>query len=170
VGDYRELGVSPERVYPQSFDLEEIRFWRRYASDYAKNAIWLDGRYKERGFDPAHPERLEPTMEELATEGLRYLSPLLWVLLALDGEERRIVPSAYVRAALKAGLELIPWTLERSGPLSLGGGWYYQSIGAAIRSDGDVYRVLDVLVGEIGVYTVFSDWPATVAFFDRCGQ
>ncbi len=169
VDDYRELGVPPERVYLQSFDLETIRFWRRYAPDYAANAVWLDGRYKQRNFDPAHPERLKPTMEELAAEGLRYLSPPLWVLLALD-EGGRIVPSAYARAARKAGLELVPWTLERSGPLSSGGGWYYQSVGAAIRSDGDVYRVLDVLVNEIGVYAVFSDWPATVVFFDRCGR
>ncbi|WP_456446215.1 glycerophosphodiester phosphodiesterase family protein [Oceanithermus sp.] len=169
VDDYREAGVPPERVYLQSFDLATIRFWRRYAPDYARNAVWLDGRYKERGFDPAHPERLVPTMEELAAEGLRYLSPPLWVLLALD-DGGQIVPSAYARAARKAGLELIPWTLERSGPLSSGGGWYYQSVRPAIRTDGDVYRVLDVLVGEVGIYAVFSDWPATVAFFDACGR
>jgi glycerophosphoryl diester phosphodiesterase len=169
VDDYREAGVPPERVYLQSFDLEDIRFWRRYAPEYARNAVWLDGRYKERGFDPARPERLRPSMAELAAEGLHYLSPPLWVLLALDGEGR-IVPSAYARAARAAGLELIPWTLERSGPLADGGGWYYQSVAAAIHSDGDVYRVLDVLVNEIGVRAVFSDWPATVAFFAACGR
>jgi len=168
VDDYRDLGVPPERVYLQSFDLEDIRFWRRYAPDYAKNAVWLDGRYKQPGFDPAHPERLEPTMEELAAEGLRYLSPPLWVLLALD-DGGEIVPSAYARAAREAGLELIPWTLERSGPLTGGGGWYYQTISPAISSNGDVYRVLDVLVNRIGVFAIFSDWPATVVFFDACG-
>ncbi|ADR37434.1 glycerophosphoryl diester phosphodiesterase [Oceanithermus profundus DSM 14977] len=169
VDDYRELGVPPERVFLQSFDLADIRYWRRYAPAYARNAVWLDGRYKERGFDPAHPERLEPTMEELAKEGLRYLSPPLWVLLTLDAGGG-IVPSAYARAAREAGLELVPWTLERSGPLASGGGWYYQSVRPAIRSDGDVYRVLDVLVNEIGVRAIFSDWPATVAFFDACGR
>jgi glycerophosphoryl diester phosphodiesterase len=30
--------------------------------------------------------------------------------------------------------------------------------------------VLDVLVNEVGVYAIFSDWPATVAFFDACGR
>uniref|UniRef100_UPI00257BF8BE hypothetical protein n=1 Tax=Oceanithermus sp. TaxID=2268145 RepID=UPI00257BF8BE len=169
VDDYRELGVPPERVYLQSFDLEDLRYWRRYASEYAKNAVWLDGRYKERGFDPAHPERLKPSMAALAAEGLRFLSPPLWVLLALD-DDGRIVPSAYASAARGAGLELIPWTLERSGPLTGGGGWYYRSVRPAIRSDGDVYRVLDVLVNQIGVYAIFSDWPATVTFFDACGR
>ena len=169
VDDYRELGVPPERVYLQSFDLEDLRYWRRYAPEYAKNAVWLDGRYKERGFDPAHPERLKPSMAALAAEGLRFLSPPLWVLLALD-DDGRIVPSAYAGAARAAGLELIPWTLERSGPLTGGGGWYYRSVRPAIRSDGDVYRVLDVLVNQIGVYAIFSDWPATVTFFDACGR
>ncbi|WP_287409921.1 glycerophosphodiester phosphodiesterase family protein [Oceanithermus sp.] len=169
VDDYRELGVPPERVYLQSFDLEDLRYWRRYAPEYAKNAVWLDGRYKERGFDPAHPERLKPSMAALAAEGLRFLSPPLWVLLALD-DDGRIVPSAYASAARAAGLELIPWTLERSGPLTGGGGWYYRSVRPAIRSDGDVYRVLDVLVNQIGVYAIFSDWPATVTFFDACGR
>lgn len=73
-------------------------------------------------------------------------------------------------AARKVGLELIPWTLERSGPLAAGGGWYYQSVARAIHTDGDVYRVLDVLINEIGVHAVFSDWPATVTFFDACGR
>jgi len=169
IDDYRDLGVPPQRVRPQSFDLDDIRFWRHYAPDYAKNAIWLDGRYKQPGFDPAHPERLRPTMEELADEGLGYLSPPLWVLLTID-ENGQIAPSAYARAARKAGLELIPWTLERSGPLSSGGGWYYQTVKSAIHADGDVYRVLEVLVNQIGVFAVFSDWPATVAFFDACGS
>jgi len=169
IDDYRDLGVPPQRVRPQSFDLGDIRFWRRYAPDYAKNAIWLDGRYKQPGFDPARPERLRPTMKELVDEGLGYLSPPLWVLLTLD-ENGQIAPSAYARAAREAGLELIPWTLERSGPLSSGGGWYYQTVGSAINSDGDVYRALDVLVNQIGVFAVFSDWPATVAFFDACGR
>ncbi len=169
VDDYRELGVPPERVYLQSFDLADIRYWRRYAPAYARNAVWLDGRYKKRGFDPARPERLRPTMKELVDEGLGYLSPPLWVLLALD-DSGHIVPSAYARAAREAGLELIPWTLERSGPLVGGGGWYYQSVGSAINSDGDVYRILDVLVNQIGVFAVFSDWPATVVFYDACGR
>ena len=169
VDEYRAAGVPPKRVYLQSFDLDDIRFWRSYAPDYAANAVWLDGRYKRPGFDPAHPERLRPTMDELAAEGLRFLSPPLWVLLTLD-ENGRVAPSAYARAARKAGLELIPWTLERSGPLASGGGWYYQSVKGAIHSDGDVYRVLDVLVNQIGVYAIFSDWPATVAFFDACGR
>ncbi len=169
VDEYRAAGVPPKRVYLQSFDLDDIRFWRSYAPDYTANAVWLDGRYKRPGFDPAHPERLRPTMDELAAEGLRFLSPPLWVLLTLD-ENGRVAPSAYARAAREAGLELIPWTLERSGPLASGGGWYYQSVRGAIHSDGDVYRVLDVLVNQIGVYAIFSDWPATVAFFDACGR
>ena len=167
VDDYREAGIAPERVYLQSFDLDDIRFWRSYAPGYAKNAVWLDGRYEQPGFDPAHPERLRPTMEELAEEGLGYLSPPLWVLLARD-DSGAIVPSAYARAARAAGLELIPWTLERSGPPATS--WYYRTVASSLRSEGDVFRVLDVLVNQVGVYAIFSDWPATVVFFDACGR
>ncbi|WVM93321.1 hypothetical protein ULG90_04825 [Halopseudomonas pachastrellae] len=35
---------------------------------------------------------------------------------------------------------MIAWSLERSGPLANGGGWYYQSITEAINNDGDMYE------------------------------
>jgi hypothetical protein len=34
-------------------------------------------------------------------------------------EQSRIVPSVYAERAKEAGLELIAWTLERSGPMEL---------------------------------------------------
>ena len=56
-----------------------------------------------------------------------------------------------------AGLDLIAWTVERSGPLANGGGWYYQTVSDAINNDGDVMNVIDVLAREVGVIGVFSD-------------
>ena len=40
--------------------------------------------------------------------------------------ENHIVPSTYAMAAKNAGLDIITWTLERSGLLKDHGGWYYQ--------------------------------------------
>jgi glycerophosphoryl diester phosphodiesterase len=60
------------------------------------------------------------------------------------------------------------WTLERSGSLKHGGGWYYQSVTELIRREGDVYDVLDVLARDVGVRGVFSDWPATVTLYANC--
>ena len=42
---------------------------------------------------------------------------------AADARERQDRPSAYAKAKA-AGLRIITWSLERSGPLSLGGGYY----------------------------------------------
>ena len=105
-------------------------------------------------------------MAELKARGVTTIAPPLWVLLTLDGD--RIVPSPYAAEARAAGLGILTWTLERSGPLDGGGGWYYQSIAPAITSDAAVYQVLDVLAREVGVAGVFSDWPATVTYYANC--
>jgi glycerophosphoryl diester phosphodiesterase len=89
------------------------------------------------------------------------------MLVTLD-ESGAMVPSAYAKAAKDAGLDIITWTLERSGPLDAGGGWYYQSIGDAIERDGDMLELLDVLAKEVGIRGIFSDWPATVTYYANC--
>jgi glycerophosphoryl diester phosphodiesterase len=60
------------------------------------------------------------------------------------------------------------WTLERSGLLKGGGGWYYQTMKNAINNDGDMLVALDVLAQDVGILGVFSDWPATVTFYANC--
>ena len=60
------------------------------------------------------------------------------------------------------------WTLERSGFLETGGGWYYQTVQSAIDNDGDVMTMLDVLAQDVGVLGVFSDWPATTTYYANC--
>ncbi|NBD29608.1 MAG: hypothetical protein GVY31_06165 [Alphaproteobacteria bacterium] len=79
-----------------------------------------------------------------------------------------IVPSALAEKAKAADLGLITWTLERSGPLGAGGGWYYQSVSDAISRDGDYFKVLDALAQDVGVIGVFSDWPATTTYYANC--
>ncbi len=80
----------------------------------------------------------------------------------------KIVPSTYARQARQAGIDLITWTLERSGPLTGGGGWYYQTVKEVISNDGDMMQVLDVLAQQVGVIGVFSDWPATTTYYANC--
>jgi glycerophosphoryl diester phosphodiesterase len=80
------------------------------------------------------------------------------------------VPSAYAGTAKAAGLDIITWTLERSGRLSdgTGGGFYYQSTASIIDNDGDAMTMLDVLGRDVGVLGVFSDWPGTVTYYANC--
>ena len=88
-------------------------------------------------------------------------------LLQLDSNNE-IVPSEYARQAKNAGLNIITWSFERSGPLQNGGGWYYQTVNPVINNDGDMMQVLHVLAQDVGVIGVFSDWPASVSHYANC--
>jgi glycerophosphoryl diester phosphodiesterase len=167
IDEYKAAGIPPGDVYPQSFDLADVRYWIAREPDFGKQAVYLDGRYRNPAFNHASPATWTPDMDQLAAEGVNIIAPPLWMLLALDGDNR-IVPSVYARAAKAAGLDIITWTLERSGPLATGGGWYYKTVKGAIDNDGDMMTVLDVLARDVGVIGVFSDWPATVTYYANC--
>jgi glycerophosphoryl diester phosphodiesterase len=168
IDDYKQAGIPADQVHPQSFQLRDILYWLKAEPDFGRQAFYLDGRDEaDKGFDPGRPETWKPSMAELAGQGVKILAPPLWMLVTL-APDGTIVPSAYAREARRAGLDLITWSLERSGPLSQGGGYYYQSIRAAIDRDGDMLTLLDVLHREVGVRGVFSDWPATTTFYANC--
>ena len=100
--------------------------------------------------------------------GINIVAPPIFALLAADGSGN-IVPSAYARNARAAGLDMIAWTLERSGVLADGdNGFYYQSFDSAIDREGDMMEVVDVLARDVGVRGIFSDWPATVTYYANC--
>ncbi len=166
IDEYRELGISPRDVHPQSFHLDDIEYWLSREPGFGSQAIFLDGRFRDKSFDHRTPDSWAPGMAELKRRGLGIIAPPLWMLVTV--ENGRIVPSEYARAARRAGLDIITWTLERSGPLNNGGGWYYQTISELIDNDGAVFELLDVLVREVGVRGVFSDWPATVTYYAGC--
>ena len=167
INDYKEAGISPKDVFPQSFNLNDVIYWVQNEPEFGKQAIYLDGRYEQKGFNAAEPEMLKPTMQELYGKGVRYIAPPIWVLLT-TGSRGEVIPSAYAKAAKDAGLTIITWSLERDGPMNKGGGWYHQSIKSAVNSDGQIYEVLDVLAQQVGVKGVFSDWPATVTYYANC--
>ncbi|MFC3033047.1 glycerophosphodiester phosphodiesterase family protein [Pseudoalteromonas fenneropenaei] len=184
IDEYRSAGIDPAEVWPQSFNLKDILYWQKIAPDFAKQAIYLEDRDEpqhnslERQVEALtllhHPEQLTPTMAELAGLGVKIIAPPLWALVTVENQQ--LVPSAYAKAARAAGLDIIAWSLERSGPLRQGGGWYYQSINGQLegqnqlRTEGDVLTLLDVLAKDIGVIGVFSDWPATTSFYANCMQ
>ncbi|MGS4884428.1 glycerophosphodiester phosphodiesterase family protein [Roseibium sp. MB-4] len=163
IDDYKAAGVPASDVFPQSFNLNDVLYWIENEPEFGKQAVYLDGR---RDLNPSDPSTFSPSMAELKAMGVNFIAPPLWVLLTLDKGE--IVASAYARAANEAGLTLITWTLERSGPLNTGGGWYFQTVKDAIDGDGKVYEMVDVLAQDAGVVGLFSDWPATTTFYASC--
>jgi glycerophosphoryl diester phosphodiesterase len=167
IDDYKAAGVPPQDVYPQSFNLDDVRYWIANEAAFGQQAVFLDDRDTEPGFDVTDPATWSPGMQELADAGVKIIAPPIWMLVALD-RSGAIVPSVYAEQAKAAGLDIITWTLERSGPLAEGGGWYYQTVAEAIDNDGDMFQVLDVLAQDVGVLGIFSDWPATVTFYANC--
>jgi len=165
--EYKQAGVNPGKVFAQSFNVEDVKYWIENEPRFGKQAVYLDGRYDDPAFDHTNPGTWEPTMEQLVADGVKIIAPPMWMLVALD-ENNKIVPSNYAMAAKEAGLEIITWTLERSGLLKDGGGWYYQTTNKAITKDADTYIMLDVLAKDVGVIGVFSDWPATVSYYASC--
>ncbi|WDE10527.1 glycerophosphodiester phosphodiesterase family protein [Thalassomonas haliotis] len=165
--EYKAAGVAPGDVYPQSFNLADVRYWLANESEFGRQGVYLDGRYDDESFDITNAETWSPSMAELAAEGVNIIAPPLWMLVTLDSENK-IVPSEYATQAKAAGLDIIAWTLERSGPLANGGGWYYQTIGDVINNDGQQLELLDVLAQQVGVIGVFADWPGTVSYYASC--
>ncbi len=150
----------------KSFHLEDVKYWITSEPEFGEQAVLLDARmYKDRSWKPTLSG-----MKALKSVGVEFIAPPLFALVALNSDGR-IVPSDYAQMAKQTGLGIITWTLERSGFLNGGGGWYYQSIKDLTNNDGDVFNLLDVLaqdVGVVGVVGVFSDWPATTTFYANC--
>ncbi|WP_144212570.1 glycerophosphodiester phosphodiesterase family protein [Shewanella donghaensis] len=166
--EYIAADVNAASVYPQSFNLDDVKYWITTNPDFGEQAVYLDDRYDLADFDPQNSLTWTPSMDELANDGVNIIAPPLWVLVTLDAENN-IVASEYAKSAKLAGLDIITWTLERSGLLADGaGGWYYQSITDAIDNEGDAFELLDVLAKDVGVIGVFSDWPATVTYYANC--
>jgi glycerophosphoryl diester phosphodiesterase len=167
VDEYKEAGISPDRVFLQSFLLDDVLYWIKNEPEFGKQAVYLDGRYDLEGFDHTNPSTWDHSMQELADMGVQIIAPPLWMLVAA-GADGQIIPSVYAEEAKKAGLKIITWSLERAGPLRNGGGWYFQTINDITTRDGDMFELLDVLAQQVEVLGVFSDWPATTTYYANC--
>ncbi|ACK51543.1 glycerophosphoryl diester phosphodiesterase [Methylocella silvestris BL2] len=159
---YKAAGVSPKRVWAQSFNINDIYYWIKNEPAFGKQAVALA--------ETDVPADLPPAIAALPgmrAKGVQIVAPPIWALIALDGSGK-IVPSAYANAIKQNGFKIIPWSLERSGPLTDGGGYYYQSVSSVIKGPGDYYNVLDVLSSKVGILGIFSDWPGTATYYGNC--
>ena len=168
IDEYKAAGVTPRNVFAQSFNLPDVLYWIRNEAAFGKQAVFLDDIDPTDGNPSNDVPRTLTQLHALAAQGVNILAPPTWALLALD-YNNKIVPSQYALDAKSAGLDLITWTLERSGILADGdGGWYYQSINAALKNEGATMEALHVLAKDVGIRGIFSDWPATVTYYANC--
>jgi glycerophosphoryl diester phosphodiesterase len=162
IDEYKQAGVPARDVWPQSFDKNDVLYWVQNEPAFGRQAVYLDD---------ANTVADLPTAAELAAyraQGIRIVAPPTFALLTADSSGN-ILPSRYARDAKYAGLDIITWTVERSGILADGNnGFYFQTFDNAVTREGDLMRVLDVLAQEVGVIGVFSDWPAAVSFYANC--
>jgi len=161
IDEYKQAGVKPSQVFPQSFNEQDILYWIQNEPSFATQAVFLDA---------AETVKDLPTLEKLndyKRQGVKIVAPPIFALLTL--QDGKLVPSAYAKNIKKAELDIITWSLERSGVMALGkGGWYYQSVTAGIHHEGDILEALHVLNKDVGIRGIFSDWPATVTFYANC--
>jgi glycerophosphoryl diester phosphodiesterase len=161
IDEYKTAGVRPKHVFAQSFNLDDVLYWIEHTPRFGTQAVYLDG-----SDNAEEAAQTIDMMAELKAKGVNYLAPAMWALVTEQNGE--IVPSEYAMTAKAYGLNLITWTLERSGLLASGGGWYYQTINDITDNDGDMMVLLDVLAQDVGIKGIFSDWPATVTYYANC--
>lgn len=168
IDEYIDAGVSPADVWAQSFNYDDVLYWIESEPAFGAQAVFLDSRvYNDPNFVPTADD-----FRQRKSDGLNYIAPPMFALLRLN-QYGDIAGSDYARLARREGLDLITWTIERSGRivedvLEGGGTFYYSSTLDALSNDGDIYVTLDVLARQVGVKGIFSDWPATVSYYASC--
>ncbi len=161
IDEYKKAGVPPRRVWPQSFNINDVLYWVNNEAAYGRQAVYLDDANTVAELPDYN------TLVDYKSKGINIWAPPAFALLTADNG--KIVPSQAAKDAKTAGLGLITWTLERSGILADGNnGFYYQSFDSAVKREGDMFNALHVLAKDVGVMGVFSDWPATTTFYANC--
>lgn len=166
IDEYKAAGVPATDVWAQSFNLDDILYWIKNEPEFGAQAVYLMDEYNIDGYSPMDASTWPHSMNELKAMGVNYIAPPMWMLVTVENGE--MVPSLLAKEAKAAGLNIITWTLERSGPLGNGGGWYFQSVKSLTHDDSDYLQILHVLAQDVGVAGVFSDWPATVTYYANC--
>ncbi|MGH6648657.1 glycerophosphodiester phosphodiesterase family protein [Aquabacterium sp.] len=167
IDTYKEAGVDPRKVYPQSFNIDDVLYWIKQEPAFGQQAVYLDPVEPALKIERMSKERLR----ELKKAGVQIIAPPMWALLAVN-ESNEVVPSAYAIDIKAAGFKIITWSFERVNLTkgAAGQGSYYQfdPQGKAIKKDSDMLKALDVLARQVGVEGVFSDWPGTVTYYANC--
>lgn len=166
VDTFKNYSIAADRVWLQSFLPDDIFYWLETDPAFGAQAVYLDERadLSADGYQTA-----VDSLPDLAKRGVKIIAPSIWQLITADNATGEIVPSNYAIAAQKAGLEIITWSFERSGPLEVeGGGYYYESVTNLINNDGDEYTVIDVIAQKVGATKIFADWAGTVTYYANC--
>jgi glycerophosphoryl diester phosphodiesterase len=161
--EYTKANIPPTHVLAQSFNYADGLYWIRNEPKFGTQAVFLD--------DANVPSDL-PTLADLQkykADGVNIWAPPMWALLTVSNGQ--IVPSQSALNAKAANLDIITWTIERSGRIvqevlptksTASPSFYYRTTLDALHNDGDILITLDVLAWQVGIRGIFSNWSATV--------
>ena len=162
VDEYKQARVPARNVWVQSFNINDVLYWVNNEPSFGRQAVYLDDANTVADLPNA------ATLQGYRQQGIRIWAPPTFALISADSSGNLRASQAALDAKA-AGLDIITWTLERSGVLADGNnGFYFQTFDSAIKREGDLYRVIDVLAQDVGVLGIFSDWPAPVTFYANC--
>lgn len=167
VDAFRRKKIDPNRIWSQSFLVDDILYWLKNDHDFGRQAIFLQE------YDSAAEIASGiANFTMLRKAGVNILGPSLPMMVTTGGPQNKsIVPTDYIMKAKNAGFDIIGWTFERSGPLATvksRGEYYFDSLYNVVSYDGQYYDVLDVLANQIGIKGLFTDWAATTTYFANC--
>jgi glycerophosphoryl diester phosphodiesterase len=170
IDEYKDAGVSPNKVWAQSFNRDDVLYWIQNEPLFGRQAVFLD----DANVLADLPSAAE--LKSYASQGIKIVAPPMWALVTVNASGK-IVPSQYAKDAKAAGLDIITWTLERSGRIreevlptkgTTSPSFYYQTTLDALKNDGDIMVTLDVLAKQVGILGIFSDWSGTVSYYASC--
>lgn len=160
IDEYKAAGVSPKDVWPQSFNLNDVLYWINKEPAFGKQAVYLD--------DAEVPTDLPSAADLLSyrAQGVNIVAP---PNLGANISARKPDCAIQVHRERQSGRSGYHYLdSERSGLLTDGGGFYYQTVSSVINKPGDTMEVLDVLARQVGILGIFSDWPGTVTYYANC--
>jgi glycerophosphoryl diester phosphodiesterase len=166
IDEYKNADVHPKDVWAQSFFVGDVLYWIQNEPKFGKQAVYLDD-----WSPPTFPPLTLDELKQLKQQGVKIIAPPIPALLAVDAAGK-IVPSQYAVDIKSFGFDIITWTFERSdlrrGAAFAGFYYAFDPTGAAVKTDSDMYKALDVLAKEVKILGIFSDWPATVTYYANC--
>ncbi|CZS96454.1 related to glycerophosphoryl diester phosphodiesterase family protein [Rhynchosporium agropyri] len=169
INSFIARNISASRVWAQSFHPPDIYQWIAEFPSFGRQAVYLD----EDGDTPATLANASSLarLAAIKARGVNIIAPPFGYLLTTTADNKTIMPSTYAHSAKAAGLDIIPWTFERSGPLATvkaRNEYYYGFFAQGVGSDGQLYEILDVLARQVGIKAIFSDWASTVSYYANC--
>ncbi|MPZ43690.1 MAG: glycerophosphodiester phosphodiesterase [Betaproteobacteria bacterium] len=176
--EMQAAGVRPRDTWPQSFNVNDVLYWINH-TPYGRQAVFLvdyDAAKDNILLFDTNGKQIEKREDQLKffaqlrKTKVQIIAPPIPALLAVNGS--RVVPSQLAKDLEAMGFDLITWSFERAdlrqGASKAGFYYDFDPTGAALKTDSDMYKALDVLAREVRVLGIFSDWPATVTYYANC--